>query len=582
VPLKSLLELPEFFPMIKYIGLGLAILLSLTSISAVALPERVGDFALLDTDGEFHQLSRYRDKKAIVVMSFDSACMAIDSAVASLESLRMDWEEQGFVFALIDSSAKTETVALRAIKQAANLQLPLFIDDGQLVSESLGFTKVGEIAVLDPDKLSLIYRGGFSPELAASLASEMSGGANETVVAKASGCDINYPVREQHAKLTPDYSSDVAPIIAEQCAACHREGGIGPFAMDSHLMIKGWSPMIREVLLTKRMPPMQVDPSIGHFDNANYMSNADMQTLVHWIDAGAPRGAGSLDPLVELEFPDRNTWQLGEPDYIIKAPKMEVPATGVMDYIDIDVELPFTEDKWVKAVQFIPGDESVLHHLLAYVTAPAETFDGGESDTRSIARRFLEGYAPGKIDAMTFPENTGVLIPKDHKLSMQFHFTTNGKVTSDETTIGLYMYDEPPTHENFTRSVATNFKIPAYEQNHELTAQYVFEEDVVVTGLRAHMHFRGKDMKFAVEIPGEESRDLLSVPNYSYAWQPTYALDEPAYLPAGTKVLVTGAFDNSEFNPANPDPSKDITFGLQSWDEMFIGYWTYHAADASK
>ncbi|MFT4889009.1 MAG: peroxiredoxin, partial [Pseudohongiellaceae bacterium] len=172
MPLKSLLELPEFFPMIKYIGLGLAILLSLTSISAVALPERVGDFALLDTDGEFHQLSRYRDKKAIVVMSFDSACMAIDSAVASLESLRMDWEEQGFVFALIDSSAKAETVALRAIKQAANLQLPLFIDDGQLVSESLGFTKVGEIAVLDPDKLSLIYRGGFSPELAASLASE--------------------------------------------------------------------------------------------------------------------------------------------------------------------------------------------------------------------------------------------------------------------------------------------------------------------------------------------------------------------------------------------------------------------------
>lgn len=568
--------------MIKYIGLGLATLFSLISVSAIALPERVGDFALLDTDGEFHQLSRYRNKEAMVLMSYDSSCASSDSAVASLDSLRSDWEAQGFVFALIDSSAMTETVALREIKQAANLQLPLFIDEGQLVAESLGFTTVGEIAVLDPERLSLVYRGGFSAELAATLTSEMSGGADETTVAMSSGCEIKYPAREQHASATPDYSSEVAPIIAEQCAACHREGGIGPFAMDSHLMIKGWSPMIREVLLTKRMPPMQVDPAIGHFDNANYMSDAEMQTLVHWIDAGAPRGAGSIDPLAELDFPDRNTWQLGEPDFIIKAPKMEVPATGVMDYIDIDVELPFTEDKWVKAVQFIPGDESVLHHLLAYVTAPKETFDGGESDTRSIARRFLEGYAPGKIDAMTFPENTGVLIPKDHKLSMQFHFTTNGKATSDETIIGLYMYDEPPMHENFTRSVATNFKIPAYEQNHELTAQYVFEEDVVVTGLRAHMHFRGKDMKFIAETPNGESRDLLSVPNYSYAWQPTYALDEPAYLPAGTKVLVTGAFDNSEFNPANPDPSKDITFGLQSWDEMFIGYWTYHAANPPK
>lgn len=567
--------------MIKRIGLGLATLLSLTSFNAVAMPERVGDFALLDTDGEFHQLSRYRNKEALILMAYDSSCAAIDSAVAAIESLRADWESQGFTFALINSSPMTDTVALRSAKQAANLQLPLYIDDGQLVSESLGFTKAGEIAVLDPEKLSLIYRGGFSAQLAASLTSEMSGGADETIVAAAAGCDISYPAREQHASMTPDYSSEVAPIIAEQCAACHREGGIGPFAMDSHLMIKGWSPMIREVLLTKRMPPMQVDPSIGHFDNANYMSNDEMQTLVHWIDAGAPRGAGAIDPLAELAFPDRNTWQLGEPDYIIKAPKMEVPATGVMDYIDIDVELPFTEDKWVRAVQFIPGDESVLHHLLAYVTAPKETFDGGESDTRSIARRFLEGYAPGKIDAMTFPENTGVLIPKDHKLSMQFHFTTNGRATSDETTIGLYMYDEPPAHENFTRSVATNFKIPAYEQNHEMEAQYVFEEDVVVTGLRAHMHFRGKDMKFSAETPDGVTRDLLSVPNYSYAWQPTYALDEPAYLPAGTKVFVTGAFDNSEFNPANPDPSKDITFGLQSWDEMFIGYWTYHAADPS-
>lgn len=568
--------------MIKRIGLGVATLLSLSSFNASALPERVGDFALLDTDGEFHQLSRYRNKEALVLMSFDSSCESMADAVASVESLRADWEAQGFLFALIDSSTITETVALREAKQAASLTMPLMIDDGQLVSESLGFTKVGEVAVLDPERLTLTYRGGLNAELAKALTSEMSGGADETITTDASGCAISYPARELHASATPDYSSEIAPMIAEQCAACHREGGIGPFAMDSHLMVKGWSPMIREVLLTKRMPPMQVDPSIGHFDNANYMSEQDMQKLVHWIDAGAPRGAGSIDPLAELDFPDRTTWQLGEPDYIIKAPKMEVPATGVMDYIDIDVELPFEEDKWVRAVQFIPGDESVLHHLLAYVTAPAETFDGGESDTRSIARRFLEGYAPGKIDAMTFPENTGVLIPKDHKLSMQFHFTTNGKATSDETTIGLYMYDEPPKHENFTRSVATNFKIPAYEQNHELTAKYTFQEDVVVTGLRAHMHFRGKDMKFAAKTPGGETLDLLSVPNYSYAWQPTYALQEPAYLPAGTEVFVTGAFDNSEYNPANPDPSKDITFGLQSWDEMFIGYWTYHAADSSE
>jgi hypothetical protein len=251
----------------------------------------------------------------------------------------------------------------------------------------------------------------------------------------------------------------------------------------------------------------------------------------------------------------------------------------VLDYINTDVELPFTEDKWVRAVQFIAGDESVLHHLLTYVTAPAEDFDGGEADTRSVARRFLEGYAPGKVDAMVFPEETGVYIPAGHKLSMQFHYTTNGRATSDETILGLYMYDEPPKYENFTRSVSANFRIPPHDQDYETQAAYVFDEDVVVTGLRAHMHFRGKDMKFSVEEPNGTMRDLLSVPAYSYAWQPTYLLQEPEFIPAGTKVHVTGAFDNSEHNPANPDPSKELTFGLQSWDEMFIGYWTYHAAE---
>lgn len=557
---------------------AVAVLAGTLSASAIALPDRIGDFALLDSDGDFHQLSRMRDKDALVLMAFDGSCASIDTAISSLQSLQANWADEKVAFALINSAAGTDISAIRAAKASHGIDLPLLIDDGQVVSETLAFSKAGEVAVLDPERLTILYRGPAQEQVTEVLNSEKSGTIDSTVVAASSGCDLSYPVKDMHASATPDYAADVAPIIAEQCASCHREGGIGPFAMNSHLMLQGWSPMIREVLLTKRMPPMQVDPYVGHFTNARYMAEADIQTLVHWIDAGAPRGAAAIDPLAQLDFPDRKSWQLGEPDFIIKAPKMEIPATGVLDYINVDVDLPFDEDKWVKSVQFIAGDESVLHHLLTYVTAPAEDFDGGEADQRSIARRFLEGYAPGKVDAMTFPENTGVYIPKGHKLSMQFHYTTNGKATSDETILGLYMYDEPPAYENFTRSVSGNFRIPPYAQNHPASASYVFEEDVVVTGLRAHMHFRGKDMQFKAEMPDGTVADLLSVPNYSYAWQPTYQLAQPVALPAGTKVHVTGTFDNSEYNPANPDPSKELTFGLQSWDEMFIGYWTYHSA----
>ncbi|MSR12903.1 MAG: redoxin domain-containing protein [Gammaproteobacteria bacterium] len=562
----------------KIIWSGVAAVASALSASAFALPDRIGDFALLDSDGEFHQLSRMRDQEALVLMSFDNSCASIDAAVAQLQTMQANWTDQNVTFAFINSSSESDIEVIRAAKVKYGVNLPLLIDDGQVVSETLALSKAGEVAILDPDRLTILYRGPAQDQVAQVLNSEKAGSADSTVVVAASGCELSYPIKNQHASQAPDYASEVAPIIAEQCANCHREGGIGPFAMDSHLMLQGWSPMIREVLLTKRMPPMQVDPYIGHFSNARYMAQSDIQTLVHWIDAGAPRGAAAIDPLTQLDFPDRKSWQLGEPDYVINAPAMEVPATGALDYIDIDVDLPFDEDKWVQSVQFIAGDESVLHHLLTYVTAPAEDFDGGEQNQSSVARRFLEGYAPGKMDAMTFPENTGVFIPKGHKLSMQFHYTTNGKATVDETIIGLYMYDEPPTYENFTRSVSGNFRIPPYAQDYPAAATYLFEEDVVVTGLRAHMHFRGKDMRFSAEMPDGTVTDLLSVPNYSYAWQPTYQLIEPAALPAGTKVHVTGTFDNSEYNPANPDPSKSLSFGLQSWDEMFIGYWTYHAA----
>ena len=555
-----------------------ALAITLTS-STYALPDRVGDFALLDSDGAFHQLSRYRNREALVLMSFDNRCASIDTAIGQLKSLQRDWSDQGVAFGLIDSSGEADIQIIRATKAQHGLDLPLLIDNGQLVTETLRLTRAGEVAILDPERLTLIYRGVALESAAQSLANEIAGTADNTIITESAGCELNFPMRESHLATNPDYATEIAPIIAEQCASCHREGGIGPFAMDSHLMLQGWSPMIREVLLTKRMPPTQVDPYIGHFSNARYISDTDLQRLVHWIDAGAPRGGADTDPLTQLQFPNRREWQLGEPDFIVKAPAHEIPATGVLDYINVEVELPFEEDKWIRAVQYIAGDEAVLHHLLSYVTAPREAVQEESPVAVNASTRFLEGYAPGKVDAITFPQNTGVYIPQGHNLSMQFHYTANGRATVDETLLGLYMHDDPPAYENFTESVSGMFRIPPFAGNHAASAEYVFAEDVVVTGLRPHMHFRGKDMKLSAELPDGSITELLSVPNYSYAWQPTYVLEEPVNLPAGTMVHVTGTFDNSEHNPANPDPSKELTFGLQSWDEMFIGYWTYHSAE---
>lgn len=540
--------------------------------------DRAGDFSLIDHQGNFHQLSRYTHTKAMVVLSVNNSCQSNKAAIKEFSKLQQQWADKDVAFLLMNSSSKDGLEAIRKNADAQDIDLPIMLDHSQLVAETAKLSKAGEVVILDPKRFSVFYRGPVHQHINQTLEMALEGKVSSTMEMETEGCELEFPSQTLHASNTPDYSKDVAPILADNCAMCHREGGIGPFAMDSYNMIRGWSPMIRETLLTKRMPPTQVDPAVGHFNNARYMSDEDLQTLVHWIDAGSPRGVGKEDPLSKVEYPDLWDWQFGEPDYIVKAPAHDVPATGVVDYLNADVELSFDEDKWVRAVQYIPGDPAVLHHLLTYVTAPTEEFDGGEGGRESVARRFLEGYAPGKIDAMAFPEDTGVFIPKGHKLSMQFHYTTNGKASTDETVIGLYFHDTPPKYELLTQSVSGRFKIPAYARDHKAKAEYVFEEEVVIHRLRAHMHFRGHDMKFSFETPDGKMIDLLNIPNYNFAWQPTYEMDQPITLPAGTKVHVTGAFDNSEFNPANPDPSKELTFGLQSWDEMFIGYWTYHLA----
>jgi peroxiredoxin len=547
------------------------------SAASNAALDRVGDFALLDDAGEFHQLSRYRHRKAMILMAYDESCTSMPGMVDDFRKLAAEYSEQDLEFFLIDSLDLG-----RATFAASDVGLPVLEDDGQLVSESLGIQSAGDVLVLNPERLSLYYRGSVTNELQQTLNGVLADSVSDTVSTASNDCAISYLMKDTHAQTPPDYVNDVAPIIIENCAECHKQGGVGPFALDSYIMVLGWSPMIREVLLNKRMPPTQVDPYIGHSDTARYVTKEELQTVIHWIDAGAPQGDSESDPLEALsaaaEAAENAEWALGEPDFIVTAPQHDVPPTGVMDYLYANVELPFTEDKWVRAIQYRAGDASVLHHLMTFVTAPQEDFWGAERDQTSVTRRFVEGYSPGNSNIRVFPEGTGVFIPQGHRLSMQFHYVTNGQRTTDETQLGLYFSDEEGLHEQLAQAVSSRFILPPNEPNHAMQAEYVFEENVVLTGVRARMNYRGKKMKFAVEEAGGSLREIFSVPAYNYGWQPHYILEQPEVIAAGTKVHVIGAFDNSVSNPTNPDPEKEISFGLNSWDEMFTGYFTFYSS----
>ena len=547
-------------------SLFLALIFSTTAHSAL---DRIIDFALLDEKGVFHQLSRYQHKDAVVLMSFDQSCQFMPAMLAEYDDIVSEFSSNGIEFLLIDSEGLG-----REMLASLRLNVPILEDSGQLVSESLGFENAGEVLMLNPERLSVYFRGPVSPDLRTSLSSMES--IQDTLELEPRGCKIEYPDKVAHELNTPDYATDVAPIIIENCVACHNQGGVGPFAFDSYVMVLGWSPMIREVLMNKRMPPMQVDPDIGHSDNARYLPTKELQTLVHWIDAGAPRGLSATDPLENFEPANEDRWVLGEPDYIVSAKSHDVPPTGVLDYVYDRADLPFVEDKWLRAVEYKAGDSSVLHHLVTFVTAPDEDFWGKERDEIYTERRFVESYSPGKVNAKIFEKGTGVFIPKGSSLSMQFHYVTNGRRTTDSSRIGLYFSEEQNLRERLVQVVSSRFVLPPNEPNFELQADFVFESPVVLTGVRAKMNYRGKRMKFSIEEADGIIKDIFSIPAYNYGWQPHYKLNEPLVLEAGTKIYVRGALDNSISNPTNPDPDKEVTFGLNSWDEMFTGYFTFN------
>ena len=545
------------------IGTAFAFIWSAIPVLAVAA-DRVGDFSLLDEKGYFHAMNRYDDGPAIAFLVQANGSPASLQAIPKFAALQSSYEAQGIKFFLLNPMGLSDRDQVSAAMQQLGITIPVLMDDSQVVAEAMGIDKTGEVFLYDSRKFTIEFRGPVGSEFEKAMQAMLAGQAISNPVIATTGEPVSYTFKNQ----TVSYEKDIAPIIAENCARCHRDGGVAPFAMDSHTMIQGWSPMIREVLMTKRMPPAQVDPHIGDFINDMNIADSDVQKLIHWIEAGSPKD-GRDDPLAQLTWPE-SEWAFGEPDYVIHIPTQQIPATGVLDYIRINVPIDIEEDKWVKASQYIAGDRSVLHHTVHDLIEPGGDRRGGPNQANITA------YVPGGEPRMELP-NTGGLLKKGTQIALNLHYTTNGKETTDSSRIGLWFYpDDQIPEERMSGQCACIFPntwttIPAHHSNFEQTASVTVRKDAYVYGHLAHMHFRGKYMRFYADYPDGTREELLNIANYSYNWQLSYEYETPKWIPAGTKLTAVGAFDNSAQNPANPDPTRDVDWGEQSWDEMFFG-----------
>ena len=369
-------------------------------------------------------------------------------------------------------------------------------------------------------------------------------------------------------KPAPTFAKDVAPIFNKSCVECHRPTMFAPMSLTRFDDARPWAKSIKARVVAGTMPPWGADTPHGMFKNDPRLSPQEIDTIVAWVDGGAPKGDDKDLPAAPT-FAEG--WSIGKPDAIFTMDEeFTIPASGTIPYKYFKASTGITEDKWIQAIEIHPSARAQVHHVLAYTqpdgTAPKP---GGELGPDNIG-----GVTPNK-PGLVFEPGVARLLKGNSEIVMQIHYTANGTEGKDRTTIGVIFAKQPPT-KIAAGGMAINprFIIKAGDGNSEVRATTPLTRDTLITGFTPHMHVRGKDMTYIAHYEDGTDETLLAVPRYDFNWQITYELAKPKLLPKGTRLEVIAHFDNSTGNKFNPDPTKDVRWGDQTWEEMMIGFYS--------
>jgi hypothetical protein len=340
-----------------------------------------------------------------------------------------------------------------------------------------------------------------------------------------------------------------------------------PMSLEKYDDARPWAKSIRNRVSARTMPPWGADPDHGVFKNDPRLSDKEIATILAWVDGGAPKGDDKDLPKLP-EFTDG--WTIGKPDAVFAMQEpFKIPATGTVEYQYLRIPVNNTEDKWIGAIEIKPEARAHVHHVIAYTQPSGEPInEGGVLGPGNIG-----GVTPNK-PGVVFDPGVGRLLKANTDIILQMHYTTNGEATTDKTVVGVrYLKEAPAMVARGGSVIQPQFVIPAGAANHEVRGSRVLQADTILTSLTPHMHVRGKDMTYTATYPDGRSEVLLSVPRWDFNWQITYQLKEAKRLPKGTRIDVVAHYDNSTQNKFNPDPTKDVRWGDQTWEEMMIGFW---------
>jgi hypothetical protein len=548
---------------------------------------RIEDVTLRDERDRDRTLGEWRDRPLLAVVFLGVECPLAQRYAPRLTELQRALGPRGVGLVAVDSNRHDSVEDLGRFARAYGLEIPFLKDPDNRLADRLGATRTAEAYLFD-GRRAVRYHGRIDDQdgpgvhrlkptrrdLAEAVEDLLAGRPVRTPETTAPGCRIDR-VRQGPGRGDVTYCRHVAPILYRHCVACHRPGQIGPFSLLTYRDAADWAETLRDVVRERRMPPWDADPRYGRFVNDPSLSAEERQLLDAWVAGGAPEG----DP-ADLPPPPRfpSAWGIQEPDLVLSIPEpFTVPATGTVEYQYIEVDPHFTEDKWVRAVEVRPGNRAVVHHCLVFLRPPGESgFVAGSGDQAT----YFAGNAVGS-QPMIFPDGMAKLVPAGWKFVFVLHYTTTGRVQTDQTSMGLVFADPKTVKQEVTTTVLVDnaLCIPPGAADHRVEHAVLMEHDVLLLAMFPHMHLRGKSFRYEAVYPDGSTEVLLDVPRYDFSWQHRYLLAEPKRLPAGTVLRCVAHYDNSAGNANNPDPTATVRTGLQSTDEMFNGTYDLVLAD---
>ncbi|MHC4924157.1 MAG: redoxin domain-containing protein [Planctomycetota bacterium] len=546
---------------------------------------RVEDLRWAGTSGKPSVLSGLDGARAVVICMFDPACPVSKRYAPRLGRLQARLAKRKVELLVCNSAGKDGVEGIRAAAKSHRWPGTVIADPDAEWAASLGARSTTEVFLLDASR-TLRYRGalddqygvGYSLDtprlrLLESAVEDLLAGREIAVEAtSAPGCKLKHePHPSTPTKVT--WHNRVSRIFQRSCMGCHREGESGPFPLTTASEVRRQAGMVEYMVSERAMPPWFATEDSLPMVTDHSLGERERTDVITWLKGGMPEG-DAADAPAPRKWP--SGWRIGEPDLVVKVPEQSVPAEGTVPYRYMMVPVPLKEDRWVRALEVRVSAPEVVHHVLVFLKYP-------QGHPRAKKQRRYQGGLEGYFAAMVPGE--GVLawrpgrakfLPAGAVLVFQVHYTTNGTATRDTPSVGMIFADGPPEEEVRSQGVYnTRFSIPPGAKRHPVSASWTFRRSGSILAFMPHMHVRGAGFRYELELPGEERKTVLDVPRYDFNWQLVYRMRKPLNVPRGTRIHATGWFDNSKENPANPDSSKTVRFGEQTWEEMMIGYFEW-------